>query len=60
MEKINIIGLDLAKSPMQVHAARADGLVVFRRKMSSGDAILCKTIRLSSAIVLEGGSFASL
>jgi transposase len=35
MEKVNIIGLDLAKSIIQVHAASADGSVLFRRKISS-------------------------
>jgi transposase len=36
MEKVNIIGLDLAKNTIQAHAAGADGSVVFRRKVSSG------------------------
>lgn len=36
MEKISIIGLDLAKRTIQVHAAGADGAVIFRRKVSSG------------------------
>lgn len=35
MEKVSIIGLDLAKSITQVHAASADGSVLFRRKISS-------------------------
>jgi len=30
MEKISIIGLDLAKRIIQVHGARADGAVLFR------------------------------
>jgi len=34
MEKISIIGLDLAKNTIQVHAAGADGSVVFRRRIS--------------------------
>ncbi|SEJ82384.1 hypothetical protein SAMN04244575_06422 [Sinorhizobium meliloti] len=35
MEKVSIIGLDLAKSTIQVHAASVDGSVLFRRKISS-------------------------
>lgn len=35
MEKVSIIGLDLAKSIIQVHAASTDGSVLFRRKISS-------------------------
>lgn len=35
MEKVSIIGMDLAKSTIQVHAASVDGSVLFRRKISS-------------------------
>jgi len=35
MEKVSIIGLDLAKNTIQVHGAGADGSVIFRRKVSS-------------------------
>ncbi|EUB96525.1 transposase IS111A/IS1328/IS1533 [Rhizobium sp. CF080] len=35
MEKISIIGLDLAKRTIQIHAAEADGAVILRRKISS-------------------------
>ena len=34
MEKVSIIGLDLAKNVFQVHGARADGSVIFRKKLS--------------------------
>jgi len=34
MEKVSIIGLDLAKNVFQVHGARADGSVDFRKKLS--------------------------
>jgi transposase len=34
MEKVNIIGLDLAKRSFQAHGARADGGVAFRKKLS--------------------------
>ena len=34
MEQVNIIGVDLAKRSFQLHGARADGSVAFRRKVS--------------------------
>ena len=34
MEHATIIGIDLAKRSFQVHGARADGSVAFRRKLS--------------------------
>jgi transposase len=34
MEKVSIIGLDLAKRCFQAHGARADGGVAFRKKLS--------------------------
>ena len=34
MEEVSIIGLDLAKNSFQLHGARADGAVVFRKKLS--------------------------
>ena len=36
MENLSIIGLDLAKNMFQVHGARADGAVEFRKKLSRG------------------------
>ena len=34
MEQVSIIGIDLAKRSFQLHGARADGSVAFRRKVS--------------------------
>ncbi|RWC07135.1 MAG: transposase, partial [Mesorhizobium sp.] len=34
MEKVTIIGVDLAKNVFQLHGAAADGSVVFRKKLS--------------------------
>ena len=34
MEEVDIIGIDLAKRGFQLHGARADGSVAFRRKLS--------------------------
>ena len=36
MEEVSIIGIDLAKRSFQVHAARADGSVAYRKKLSRG------------------------
>ena len=36
MSEVSIIGLDLAKNLFQAHAVRADGSVVFRKKLSRG------------------------
>ena len=36
MAEVSIIGLDLAKSVFQLHGARADGSVAFRKKLSRG------------------------
>ncbi len=34
MEQVNIIGMDLANRSFQLHGARSDGSVAFRRKLS--------------------------
>ena len=34
MEKVDIIGVDLAKNVFQLHGAAADGSVIFRKKLS--------------------------
>ena len=36
MEEVGIIGIDLAKRSFQVHGARVDGSVAYRRKLSRG------------------------
>ena len=36
MEKINMIGIDLAKNSFQLHGAAADGSVMFRRTLTRG------------------------
>ena len=36
MEEVTIIGIDLAKHSFQLHGARADGSVAFRKKLSCG------------------------
>lgn len=39
MDDVTIVGLDLAKRVFQVHGARRDGSVVFRKKLSRGQLI---------------------
>ena len=34
MEQVHIIGIDLAKQGFQLHGARADGSVAFRKKLT--------------------------
>ena len=34
MEQVHMIGIDLAKNSFQLHGARADGSVAFRKKLS--------------------------
>lgn len=36
MEEVTIVGLDLAKRVFQLHGARSDGSVAFRKKLSRG------------------------
>ena len=36
MEEASIVGIDLAKNSFQVHGARADGSVAYRKKLSRG------------------------
>lgn len=36
MDQVSISGIDLAKRSFQVHGARADGTVAFRKKLSCG------------------------
>ncbi len=36
MEQVKMIGIDLAQQSFQVHGARADGTVAFRKKVSRG------------------------
>ena len=35
MEQVHMIGIDLAKNSFQLHGARADGSVAFRKKLRS-------------------------
>ena len=37
MNEVSIIGIDLAKRSFQLHGARADGSVAFRKKLRRGN-----------------------
>ena len=39
MDGVAIIGVDLAKNVFQLHGARADGSVAFRRKLRRGQVL---------------------
>jgi len=39
MSEVAIIGIDLAKRVFQLHAAREDGSVVFRKRLSRGQVL---------------------
>ena len=51
MEQVNIIGIDLAKRSFQLHGARADDSVAFRRKVSRGEA----AVHSRRAAAMRGG-----
>ena len=53
MEKITIIGLDLAKRSIQIHAAGADGAVVLRRKISSAKLLDFLTLIEPCTVAME-------
>ena len=53
MEKITIIGLDLAKRTIQIHAAAADGAVVLRRKISSAKLLDFLTLIEPCTVAME-------
>ena len=50
MEHASIIAIDLAKSVFQVHGARSDGTVVFRRKLTRSQ--LCSFVSSQSSCIV--------
>lgn len=48
MDKVTIIGVDLAKRSLQVHGSSADGSVLFRKKRSRARVVpfFCATANL--------------
>ena len=53
MEKVSIIGLDLAKRSFQAHGARADGSVAFRKKLSRGKVLAFLTEQSPCVVAME-------
>ena len=53
MEEVSVIGIDLAKRSFQVHGAKADGSVVFRRKLSRGKVLSCLASQPPCTVAME-------
>jgi hypothetical protein len=53
MEKVSIIGLDLAKNVFQAHGAAADGAVVFRRKLSRAQLLKFMAAQAPCVVAME-------
>lgn len=53
MEKVSIIGLDLAKRSFQAHGARADGGVGFRKKLSRETVLAFLAEQSRCVVVME-------
>ena len=58
MEQVDIIGIDLAKRSFQLHGARADGSVAFRRKVIPTviDQNPCAHLRMPRDMIFHGWS----
>ena len=53
MERVSMIGIDLAKNSFQVHGARADGSVAFRRKLSRAKILDFMASQQRCTVVME-------
>ena len=53
MEQVSMIEIDLAKNSFQVHGARADGSVAFRRKLSRAKELEFLASQPRCAVVME-------
>ena len=53
MEQVSIIGIDLAKNSFQLHGARADGSVAFRKKLSRGKVLDFLAAQPSCVVAME-------
>ena len=58
MEQVNMIGIDLAKNSFQLHGARTDGSVAFRKKLNRGKVLefLASQPRCTVAMEACGGA----
>ena len=53
MEQVSMIGIDLAKNSFQLHGARADGSVEFRKKLSRGKVLEFLASQPRCAVAME-------
>ena len=53
MEHATIIGIDLAKRSFQLHGARADGSVAFRKKLTRGKMLQFVASHPSCVVAME-------
>ena len=53
MEQVNMIGIDLAKNSFQLHGARADGSVAFRKKLSRAKLLDFVTAQPRCTVAME-------
>ena len=58
MEQVSMIGIDLAKNSFQIHGARTDGSVAFRKKLSRRKVLefLASQPRCAVAMEARGGA----
>ena len=53
MEKISIVGMDLAKNVFHVHGARSDGSVGFRKKLSRNKVLMFFAAQPKCVVAME-------
>lgn len=53
MSEVTIIGIDLAKRVFQLHGARDDGSVVFRKKLSRGQVLVFLAQQPNCVVAME-------
>lgn len=53
MSEVTIIGIDLAKRVFQLHGARDDGSVVFRKKLSRGQMLVFFAQQPNCVVAME-------
>ena len=53
MEKVSIVGMDLAKNVFHVHGARSDGSVSFRKKLSRNKVLMFFAAQPKCVVAME-------
>ena len=54
MEKVSIVGMDLAKNVFHVHGARSDGSVSFRKKLSRNKVLMFFAAQPKCVVAIRG------